>query len=97
VAQACRRRWRAPPRFIYLSLAAAYLPLPWLFSSLGRYALHWYPVLAAWVGVMVSDICARAETLWNSRLTTSMTRTVTVIFSTALIIPSPADFSKRFY
>jgi hypothetical protein len=43
----CRNRWRASPCLIYLSLAAAYLPLPWLFSSLGRYALHWYPVLAA--------------------------------------------------
>ena len=90
-------RWRAQPRLMYLSLAAAYLPLPWLFSSLGRYALHWYPVLAAWVGVMVSDICERAETLWGSRLTTSITRTVAVMFCTALIIPSPGPFTKRFY
>ena len=98
LVQGCwRDRWRAPPRLIYLSLAAAYLPLPWLFSSLGRYALHWYPVLAAWVGVMVSDICARVETLWSSRSTTSITRTVTAIFCTALIIPSPARSSKRFY
>jgi len=92
-----RNRWRAPPRLIYLSLAAAYLPFPWLFSSLGRYALHWYPVLAAWVGVMVSDICARTEALWSSRLVTSITRTVAAVFCIALIIPSPARSSKRFY
>ncbi len=92
-----RNRWRAPPRLIYLSLAAAYLPLPWLFSSLGRYALHWYPVLAAWVGVMVSDICARTEALWSSRLVISITRTVAAVFCIALIISSPARSSKRFY
>jgi hypothetical protein len=98
LVQGCwRHRWRNSPRLIYLSLAAAYLPLPWLFSSLGRYALHWYPVLAAWVGVMVSDICARAETLWSSRLTTSITKTATAIFCIALILPSPARSSKRFY
>jgi len=92
-----RERWRAPPRLIYLSLAAAYLPLPWLFSSLGRYALHWYPVLAAWVGVMVSDICARTKAIWSSRLVTSITKTFAAVFCIALIIPSPARSSMPFY
>jgi hypothetical protein len=98
LAQACwRHGWRAPPHLIYLSLAAAYLPFPWLFSSLGRYALHWYPLLAAWVGVMVSHICARAETVWRSRLMTSISRTATTVFCMALVIPSPARSSMRFY
>jgi hypothetical protein len=98
LAQACwRNRWRAPPRLIYLSLAAAYLPFPWLFSSLGRYALHWYPVLAAWVGVMVAHICARTEILWSSRLMTSITKTATTVFCMALVIPSPTRSSMRFY
>ena len=98
LAQACwRNRWRAPPRLIYLSLAAAYLPFPWLFSSLGRYALHWYPVLAAWVGVMASYICARTEILWSSRLMTSITRTATTVFCMALVVPSPTPSSMRFY
>jgi hypothetical protein len=98
LVQVCyRNTWRAPPGLIYLSLAAAYLPFPWLFSSLGRYALHWYPTLAAWVGVMVSDICARAETLWSSRLVTSITRTVAAVFCIALLIPSPTPFSQQFY
>src|SRR5262249_8485965 len=92
-----RNRWRAPPRLIYLSIAAAYLPFPWLFSSLGRYAVHWYPVLAAWVGVIISEICAWPKTLWSSRLVTSITTTIVAIFCTALVIPSPTRSSMRFY
>jgi len=98
LVQACwRNRWRAPPRLIYLSLAAAYLPLPWLSSSLGRYSLHWYPVLAGWVGVIVSLICARTETLWSSRLMTLITRTATTLFCTALVIPTQSRASMNFY
>ena len=94
VAQFC---WRAPGRLIYLSVAVVYLTFPWLFSSLGRYSLHWYPVLAAWVGVIVSYICARTEDLWNSRLATLITRTATVVFCGALIIPTPSRGCMRFY
>jgi len=94
VAQFC---WRAPGRLIYLSMAVVYLTFPWLFSSLGRYSLHWYPVLAAWVGVIVSDVCARTEDLWNSRLATWITRTATAVFCGALIIPTPSRGCTRFY
>jgi hypothetical protein len=98
VVQVCLwNRWRAPPVLIYLSLAVVYLAFPWLFSSLGRYCLHWYPVLAAWVGVIVSDVCAQTENLWNSRLATSINRTVTAVFCTALIIPSPSQACVHFY
>jgi hypothetical protein len=69
----------------------------WLFSSLGRYSLHWYPVLAAWVGVIVSDVCAGTEDLWNSRLATWITRTATAVFCGALIIPTPSRGCTRFY
>jgi hypothetical protein len=98
VAQLYRRnRWRAPGRLIYLSVAAVYLPFPWLFSSLGRYSLHWYPVLAAWVGVIVSDISARTENLWNSRPAIWLTRTAIAVFCAALIIPTPSEACMHFY
>jgi hypothetical protein len=84
------QRWRWPRRFTYLSAAVTYLALPWFFSSLGRYSLHWYPVLAAWVGVVVSHICARADALWNSRLAMLTIRVATGAFCGALIIPSPS-------
>jgi hypothetical protein len=87
-----RRRWRWPRRFTYLSAAVTYLAFPWFFSSLGRYSLHWYPVLAAWVGVVVSHLCARAEELWNSHLGIGITRVATAVFCGALIVPSPSLF-----
>jgi len=98
VVQVCLwNRWRAPPGLIYLSLAVVYLPFPWLFSSLGRYCLHWYPVLAAWAGVIVSDVCARTENLWTSRLATLTIRTASAVFCIALIIPSPSQACMQFY
>lgn len=87
-----RQRWRWPLRLTYLSAAVTYLAFAWFFSSLGRYSLHWYPVLAAWVGVVVSHICARAEELWNSLLGIGITRVATAVFCGALIIPSPSLF-----
>src|SRR5436309_4279318 len=98
VVQVCLwNRWRAPPGLIYLSLVVAYLAFPWLFSSLGRYCLHWYPVLGAWVGVIFSDVCAQTENFWNSRSATSINRTLTAVFCTALIIPSPSQACMHFY
>src|SRR5262249_18787402 len=98
VAQLCRRnRWRASGPLIYLSVAAVYLPFPWLFSSLGRYSLHWYPMLAAWVGVIVSDVSARTENLSNSRPAIWLTRAAMAVFCVALIIPTPSAACMHFY
>jgi len=92
-----RNRWRWPPRVSYLSATVIYLALSWFFSSLGRYSLHWYPVLAAWVGVIVSYIYTGAEKLWNSRLSMWIARVAAVVFCCALMIPSPTHGSLGFY
>jgi hypothetical protein len=92
------QRWRTPHRLTYLSAAVTYLAFPWFFSSLGRYLLHWYPALAAWVGVVVSQVCVRADALWNSHLAIWTMRVATVALCGALIIPSLSLFtpaSKR--
>ena len=86
------RRWRWPPGLSYLSAGVTYLAVPWFFSSLGRYSLHWYPVLAAWVGVVVSYICACAEEVWSSRLSIRTTRITVAAFCCALLIWSPAHY-----
>jgi len=87
-----RQRWRWPRRLTYLSAAVTYLAFAWFFSSLGRYSLHWYPLLAAWVGVVVSHVCARAEERWNSHLEIWITCAATAVFCGALIIPAPSLF-----
>jgi len=98
IAQLCwRNRRRVPGRLIYLSVAVVYFTVPWLFSSLGRYSLHWYPTLAAWVGVIVSHICGRIEDLWNFRLATWITHVATAVFCGALIIPTPSGSCMSFY
>jgi hypothetical protein len=74
-----------------------HLAFPWFFSSLGRYSLHWYPVLAAWVGVIVSYIYTRAETLSKSRLSMWIARIAAVAFCFTLVIPSPTHRSLEFY
>lgn len=91
------RRWRRPDRLFYLSAAVTYLAFPWFFSSLGRYSLHWYPTFAAWVGVVISHIYARAEGLWNSRLAIWTIRVAMSAFCCALVIPSPTSGSLWFY
>jgi hypothetical protein len=90
-------RRRSPPRLNYLSAAAIYFAFPWFFSSLGRYSLHWYPVLAAWVGVVVSYICAYSEQLRNARLPMWITHVTATAFCFALIIPSPTRMSLLSY
>jgi hypothetical protein len=52
-------------------------------------------VLAAWVGVVVSHICAQVEELWNSQLGIWITRVATAVFCGALIIPSPRLFISK--
>lgn len=94
-------RWRWRPRLSYLSAAVLYLAFPWFFSSLGRYSLHWYPVLAAWAGVVLSYISACAEHRWHSRLAIWTTRITTVAFCGALVISNPTGgwllFWRNYY
>jgi hypothetical protein len=92
----CRKRCRAPKGFIYLSVAATYLAIPWLYNADGRHAIHWYPVLVAWIGVVIAMICLHADRFWSSRLAT-WTRIATAAFSCALIMPTPTHGSVEFY
>jgi hypothetical protein len=92
-----RRSWRPTNQLIFLSVATAYLISPWFFSSLGRYSLHCYPTFAAWVGVIVSQISARADEHANSRLAIWIGRTATAVFCFALIWPTPTAGCLRFY
>jgi hypothetical protein len=92
----CRRRYHPPKELIYLSVATAYLALPWFYNADGRHAIHWYPVLVAWVGVVVSIIWLRANRLGSARLA-AWTRTAAAAFCCALIVPSPTHASVEFY
>ena len=92
----CRKRCHAPKAFVYLSVAAAYLALPWFYNADGRHALHWYPVLVAWIGVVISIVCLRAYRVRDSRLA-SWTPIATAGFCCALIVPSPTHSSVEFY
>jgi len=92
----CRKRCHAPNGLVYLSVAVAYLALPWFYNPEPRHALHWYPVLVAWVGVGISSIYLRANTVVNTRLAT-WTRIATAVFCCALILPSPTHASVAFY
>ncbi|HEY4271120.1 MAG TPA: hypothetical protein VGM65_03875 [Candidatus Udaeobacter sp.] len=91
-----RKRYHAPKALVYLSVAAAYLALPWFYNPDGRHAIHWYPVLVAWVGVVISIVYLGAEKLASSRLAT-WTRIATAAFCCALIVPSPTQASVAFY
>ncbi|HEY3660862.1 MAG TPA: hypothetical protein VGK91_06510, partial [Candidatus Udaeobacter sp.] len=58
----CSRKVRYVPQgFVYLSVAVLYLAIPWFYNADGRHALHWYPVLVAWIGVAISFISLRAS------------------------------------
>ena len=87
---------QVPPRFVYLSVAVLYLAIPWFYNPDGRHALHWYPVLVAWVGVVISFVWCRAVRHWDSRMKT-WTRIAAGAFCFALIVPSPTHASVRFY
>ncbi len=87
---------QVPRRFVYLSVAVLYLAIPWFYNADGRHALHWYPVLVAWIGVVISFIWFRAVRHWGSRMNT-WTRIAAGAFCCALIVPSPTHASVRFY
>jgi hypothetical protein len=91
-----RKRWHVPERFVYLSVAVTYLAIPWFYNADGRHALHWYPVLVAWILVVISFICLRAGNTWDSRTVTWM-HIATAAFCCALIVPSPTRGSMEFY
>jgi hypothetical protein len=92
----CRKRWHVPRRFVYLSIAVPYLAIPWFYNADGRHALHWYPVLVAWIGVAISFIYFRAVRHWNSRRAIWV-GIATAAFCLFLIVPSPTHGSVEFY
>ena len=69
---------------------------PWFYNADGRHALHWYPVLVAWIGVVISFICLRLDRHWDSRMATWI-RIATAAFCCVLIVPSPTHASVEFY
>lgn len=91
-----RKRWHVPGRFVYLSVAVLYLAIPWFYNADGRHALHWYPVLVAWIGVVISFIYFRAVRHWDSRRATWI-GIATAAFCCVLIMPSPTLGSLEFY
>jgi hypothetical protein len=90
-------RRRSPPQLVYLSAALTYLVVPWFFSSAGRHALHWYPVLAAWLGAVVSYLSGQAEARWSSPPARLSWRLAEVIFCCAVICPLPSHAALFFY
>jgi hypothetical protein len=91
-----RKACHAPEGPVYLSVAVTYLAIPWFYNPDGRHALHWYPVLVAWIGVAISFICLSAVKHWGSRIA-AWIRITTVAFCCALIVPSPTHASVEFY
>ena len=91
-----QKAWQVPRRFLYLSVAVLYLAIPWLYNADGRHALHWYPVLVAWIGVAMSFVRLRAGSYSNSRMATWI-HIATAAFCCALIVPSPTHGSVQFY
>jgi hypothetical protein len=91
-----QKAWQVPRRFLYLSVAVLYLAIPWFYNADGRHALHWYPVLVAWIGVAISFVWLPANSYWNSR-TATWIHIATAAFCCALIVPSPTHGSVEFY
>ena len=92
-----QKRWPSSEGISYVSASVVYLVFPWLFSSLGRHSLHWYPVLAAWVGIVVSRLYAWALAAWHSPWQMGITRLATTIFCCSLLFPTPSEGCTRFY
>jgi hypothetical protein len=92
----CRRRCQVSHGFVYLSATATYLAIPWFYNADGRHALHWYPVLVGWIGVVISLVSSCAVKHWSLRMAT-WTRIAMAAFCCALIVPSPTHGSVEFY
>jgi hypothetical protein len=98
IAQVCwRHKSRLSMRLTYLSIAVVYLILPWLFTSLGRYSLHWYPVLVAWAGVLVTHSYAWLKQRCHSSGAFAIAWASTVVFCCALVLPTPIKRCLGFY
>jgi hypothetical protein len=92
-----RKRCPSSEGVNYVSASVVYLTFPWLFSSAGRHSLHWFPVLAAWVGIVIAHFYAWALTTWHSPWQKRLTRLVTTVFCCSLLFPTPSRGSMRFY
>lgn len=92
--------WRDKSRLsllIYLSIAIVYLILPWLFDSLGRYSLHWYPVFVAWTGVLITRSYAWVKQRCHSTGTVKIAWVSTAVVCCVLVLPAPIERCLRFY
>jgi hypothetical protein len=85
-----------PQGFVYLSVAVTYLAIPWFYNADGRHALHWYPVLVAWIGVAISFISLRASSHSDFRRARWI-HIATAAFCCTLIVPSPTHASVSLY
>jgi hypothetical protein len=92
----CRKRWHVPRSFVYLSVAVPYFAIPWFYNADGRHALHWYPMLVAWIGVVISFIYFRAVGHWGFRKA-KWIGIAAAAFCCVLIVPSPTQGSVEFY
>ena len=92
-----RKMWPSSKGINYLSASVVYLAIPWLFSSTGRHSLHWYPVLAGWLGIVISHLYYKALTVGHSLWHTQITRLVTAVFCCSLLFPTPSLGFMQFY
>jgi hypothetical protein len=92
-----RQRGPAAVHFTYLSIAVLWLIFPWLFSSLGRYSLHWYPVFVAWAGIVITAGYLWLERNCQSRQARWAVWVGTAIISALLICPTPTPTCLSFY
>lgn len=92
-----RKRWPCSEGVSYVSASVVYLAFPWLFSSTGRHSLHWYPVLAGWVGVVISHLHSSALSAGPLPWQRQTTRLVTAAFCLSLLLPTPSHGCMQFY
>jgi hypothetical protein len=91
-----RKRWHVPRSFLYLSVALPYFAITWFYNADGRHALHWYPLVVAWIGIVISVIYLRAVRRWGSRKARWI-GIATAAFCFVLIVPSPTHGSVECY
>jgi hypothetical protein len=92
----CRKRWHVPKEFVYLSVSVTYFAVPWFYNADGRHALHWYPLLIGWIGVVISFVYSRSVARWGPRRA-AWIGFAAAAFCCALMVPSPTRGSVEFY